>query len=123
MAIAFAICVVRGFAACVATPDLEFASEAASPDPVDGGSDVTASEGSADDANDVADAAADAPRNTCPDATPPRVDQCCGRVRCVGDGCADNRCAECRLCSPLGVCCIRKADAGADCVATIAACR
>lgn len=125
-ATAVAMVGLRALASCATTPDLEFVSDASTFDVTTLMSDAPAfdvSEGAADDDAEVLDAAADARRDTCPDATPPNVDQCCDRVRCVGKGCNAARCDDCTVCAASSVCCIRKAGAAAVCAASIGACR
>jgi hypothetical protein len=124
MAVAVVIAGLRAAAACTTTPDLDFVSDASTVAVADATFEASPVEASAADAADVEDASSDARnRNTCPDAAPPNVDQCCGRVRCVGKGCAEGRCDDCRVCAVSSVCCIKKANAAADCVANAAACK
>ena len=125
--VAVAGALARAAVACTSTPELDFVADAS----IDSGGSladvvfVDAFDGGSDDDAYAADGSTDARvvRNTCPDAAPPFVAECCGRVRCVGKGCAQARCDDCRVCATASVCCIKKADAAASCVANIAACR
>lgn len=127
MALAAVVALLRAAVACTSTPDLDFVPDAS----IDIGPDAALTDvlgvdgGDGSDDDDAADATSDArvARNTCPDAAPPFVAQCCGRVRCVGKGCDVDRCSDCRLCAASSICCIKKVDAAADCVANLAACR
>ena len=122
MAIVLAVAGARAAAACATTPELDFVSDASTLD-APAPSDATASDAS-DDGADAADAGdARVVRNTCPDAAPPNVAMCCGRVRCVGKGCDQARCDDCKVCAVTSVCCMRTLAAASECLTTIAACK
>ena len=118
----------RAVTGCMAVPDLRFAEEdAAGDDGATHSADAGVLDaGDAGDAEPPAEDAAEAERGAkahkaCPDAAASDNDPCCGRVRCVGSGCAPSQCDMCKRCA--AVCCIPEVGAAASCVPNVAACK